>query len=123
GGSFGEERMRLIISREGPTLLSRFSTTQAVGRNSPRAAACLAVVSHPAATNASRISASFNACLALATESIWTTSRLIAFLFAVFHPAPSPFSPRLIDTVMRNEISSCSNYRNKEFFLDASQIH
>jgi hypothetical protein len=51
---------------EGPALLSRLSSTQAVGRETPRTAACLAVVSHPAAINASRISASFEACLAFA---------------------------------------------------------
>jgi hypothetical protein len=68
-GSFGEESMRLMICAKGPTLVSRFSTAQAVGRNSPRAAACFAVVSHPAATKAARISASFDACLAFAFDN------------------------------------------------------
>ena len=50
--------------------MSRLSTTQAVGRDTPRAAACLAVVSHPAAINAWRISASFEVCFAFALD--WT---------------------------------------------------
>ena len=58
--------MRLMTLAEGPILLSRLSTTHAVGRGTPRAAACLAVVSHPAVINALRISASFEACLAFA---------------------------------------------------------
>ena len=60
--------MRLITTDEGPARLSRFSSTQAVGRGTPRAAACLAVVSYPTATNAARISASFEACLAFASN-------------------------------------------------------
>ena len=51
--------MRLMIIAEGPALLSRLSNAQAVGRDTPSAAAFSAAVSHPAATNASRISASF----------------------------------------------------------------
>src|SRR6516164_9796148 len=66
GGTFGDERMRLMTLAEGPTLLSRLSTTQAVARHTPRTAACFAVVSYPAATNVSRISASFAACLSFA---------------------------------------------------------
>jgi len=58
--------MRLMILAEGPTLLSRLSNTHAVLRHTPRIAACLAVVSYPAVTNASRISVSFEACLAFA---------------------------------------------------------
>ena len=58
--------MRLMIMDEGPARLSRFSNAQAVGRDTPRAMDCLAAVSKPAATNASRISASFEACLAFA---------------------------------------------------------
>ena len=51
---------------EGPARLSRLSNAQAVLRPTPRATACLAVVSHPADTKALRISAIFEACLALA---------------------------------------------------------
>ena len=58
--------MRLMTLAEGPTLLSRLNNTQAVLRHTPRTAACLAVVSYPAVTNASRISASLEACLAFA---------------------------------------------------------
>jgi hypothetical protein len=68
-GRFGEERMRLMTLAEGPTLLSRLSNAQAVLRHTPRTAACLAVVSHPASINASRISASFEACLAFALRT------------------------------------------------------
>jgi hypothetical protein len=66
GGMFGDERMRLMTMAVGPALLSKLSNAQAVLRDSPRTAACLAVVSHPAAINASRISASFEASLAFA---------------------------------------------------------
>jgi hypothetical protein len=67
-GSSGDERMRLMITDEGPARLSRFSNTQAVGRGTPSAAACLAVVSYPAVTNVSRSSASFDACLCFALD-------------------------------------------------------
>jgi hypothetical protein len=50
---------------EGPALLSRLSNAQAVLRPTPRAAACLAVVVHPADANASRIRTSFRVCLSL----------------------------------------------------------
>ena len=56
---------------EGPALLSRLSTTQAVARHTPRTAACFAVVSYPAATKASRISASFAACRAFAPAIVF----------------------------------------------------
>jgi hypothetical protein len=55
--------MRLMIMDEGPARLSRFNNAQAVGLETPRAMACLPAESNPAATNASRISASFDACL------------------------------------------------------------
>src|SRR3974390_2856300 len=67
GGIFGDERIRLMTLAEGPILLSRLSTTQAVARHTPRTAACFAVVSYPAATKASRISVSFAACRAFAS--------------------------------------------------------
>src|SRR5262245_26237416 len=51
---------------EGPARLSPLSTTQAVLRPNPSAAACLAIVSNPPAIKAARISASFAACLAFA---------------------------------------------------------
>jgi len=47
----------------GPALVSRLSNTQAVARHSPRTSACLAAELYPAVINASRISASFEACL------------------------------------------------------------
>jgi hypothetical protein len=50
----------------GPALLSKLSNAQAVLRPTPRTAACLAVVSHPAAINASRNSPIFEACFAFA---------------------------------------------------------
>src|SRR5262245_22408447 len=78
--------MRLMMTDEGPTRLSRLSNTQAVGRGTPRAAACLAVVSHPAATNDSRISASFLACLAFAFDLI---GRRIPLLCPIFQPPSS----------------------------------
>jgi hypothetical protein len=56
----------LMTLAEGPALVSRLSNTQAVARHTPRTAACFAVVSYPAATKASRISASFAACRAFA---------------------------------------------------------
>ena len=58
--------MRLMTFAEGPALLSELSNAQAVLRPTPMTEACLAVVSHPAAIKASRISSSFEACLALA---------------------------------------------------------
>lgn len=39
GGRFGDERMRLMTTAEGPALLSRLSNTQAVLRHTPRAEA------------------------------------------------------------------------------------
>jgi len=78
GGRFGAERIRLMIMDEGPVRLSRLSNAQAVGRDTPRAAACLAVVSYPAATNASRISASFEACRAF--EAKYNASKLFWLL-------------------------------------------
>ena len=38
GGRFGDERIRLMTPADGPTLLSRLSTTQAVARCIPRTA-------------------------------------------------------------------------------------
>jgi hypothetical protein len=78
GGMFRDERMRLMTLAEGPALLSELSNAQAVLRHTPRTAACLAVVSHPAAINASRISASFEACLAFASN--WRSAPGVALL-------------------------------------------
>ena len=72
--------MRLMMLAEGPTLLSRLRTTQAVARHTPRTSACLAVVSHPALINASRISASLEACLVFALR--------IASLCPILPPSP-----------------------------------
>ena len=66
GGRFGDDRMRLMTIAVGPAILSKLSNAQAVLRPTPRTSACLAVVSHPAAINTWRISASFEACLAFA---------------------------------------------------------
>ena len=68
----------VTVMDEGPVRLSRLSNAQAVGRDTPRAAACLAVVSYPAATNASRISASFEACRAF--EAKYNASKLFWLL-------------------------------------------
>ena len=65
-GRFGDERIRLMTIAVGPALLSKLSNAQAVLRPTPRTAACLAVVSNPAAINAARISSSFEACFAFA---------------------------------------------------------
>ena len=69
GGRFGDDRIRLMTMAVGPARLSKLSNAQAVLRPTPRTAACLAVVSHPAAINASRISSSFEACLPFARRS------------------------------------------------------
>jgi hypothetical protein len=58
--------MRLSTVAEGPALLSRFNSAHVVPRHNPRTLACLAIVSHPADTKASRISATFETCLAFA---------------------------------------------------------
>jgi len=65
-GMFGDEKMRLITKAVGPAVLSELSNAQAVLRDSPRMAPCLAAELYPAAINASRISASFEACLVFA---------------------------------------------------------
>ena len=64
GGIFCDERMRLITMAVGPALLSELRNAQAVLRDSPRTVPCLAGELYPAAINASRISASFEASLA-----------------------------------------------------------
>src|SRR3974377_752502 len=96
GGIFGDERIRLMTLAEGPTLLSRLSTPQAVARHTPRTAACLAVVSYPAATKASRISASFKACRSFAPAIVFehgcTSYRIVARVLSprVLTPDPEP---------------------------------
>ena len=60
--------MRLRTTDEGPALLSRLSSAHAVLRPTPRAKACWAVVRYPAAIKALRISASFEACFAFASN-------------------------------------------------------
>ena len=62
-GRFGDERMRLRTTDEGPYLLSRLSSAQAVFRLVPSARACWAVVQYPAAISALRISVSLEVCL------------------------------------------------------------
>ena len=56
GGRFCDERMRLRTIAEGPALLSRLSSAQAVLWPTPRARACWAFVRYPAAIKASRTS-------------------------------------------------------------------
>jgi hypothetical protein len=75
--------MTLMTLAEGPTLLSRLSNAQAVLRHTPRTAACLAVVSHPATINALRISASFEASLAFASNSKSANGPWIALLCVI----------------------------------------
>src|SRR6516164_6313327 len=98
GGIFGDERIRLMTLAEGPTLLSRLSTTQAVARHTPRTAACLAVVSYPAATKALRISASFAAFRALG----------IVFDSVAFHCFPVNQSNEIRARSSRSQASLCS---------------
>jgi len=86
-GRFGAERMRLRTFVEGPTLLSWLNNTQAVLRHTPSAAACLAAVSHPAAINASRISASFETCLAFASKRRSASSSRIALFCPILPPS------------------------------------
>ena len=69
-----------MIMAEGPALLSLLSNAQVVLRHIPRTAACLAVVSQPAAIKALRISASLEVCLAFA--------RLLLPFCRMLHPRP-----------------------------------
>ena len=77
--------MRLMTIAEGPARLSRLRSAQAVGRDTPRAMACLPAESNPSATNASRISASFDTCLRFA---------LSRDLIADFQSVSPSWSPR-----------------------------
>jgi len=84
--------MRLIILAEGPTRLSRLSKAQAVERLTPRTMACLAALSKPAATNAPRISAIFDACLRFAFDGK-ARGRPMCRCILLF----SPLNPRRVE--------------------------